>query len=512
MFQFEIKCRSLESLTLKIKMKVKYISKYETFYKFSDSEIAEMAYDPVGKKTFFLVRKKKGKVETCEKIPLGEVVDEKGDVKVITLKPLPAYDDWIETDFVKFPSSVGKYKNEYELYKQIKKFISSYIVLPDDFTTIATVYVMMSWLYDKFQTLPYLRVIGMYSTGKSRFLSVVGSVCYRPMIAGGSATPASLFRTVDKAKGTFILDEADYRNSEMSAEIIKILNSGYGKGMPVVRMEIKKNYMVAKAFQVYGPKILASRERFSDNALESRCLTQYLLPKKEVSVPIHLPKNFQNEARNIRNKLLAFRFKHYDTISEDESSLPDIEFLRLREIALSLTSIAKLINKDVLQEVCKFLKFYESDMEIENVTDMKADILKCIINLLEHEGFVAGKLRMSAIACNFHAHYYNDYSDRKTRTYEKKDRDGNADEVMTSEAYIISPRKIGSYVKQLNIKILRDGDGRYIPVLNEYLKIKILARRYGLDKLVEMPEKLKPASSNKLAYSDQAENENAKIF
>jgi len=61
---------------------------------------------------------------------------------------------------------------------------------------------------------------------------------------------------------------------------------------------------------------------------------------------------------------------------------------------------------------------------------------------------------------------------------------------MTSEAYVISPRKIGSYVKKLNIKILRDSEGRYIPVLEEYLKIKVLARRYGLDKLVEMPDKL----------------------
>ena len=63
----------------------------------------------------------------------------------------------------------------------------------------------------------------MHGTGKTRFLSVVGNLCYQSMIAGGSVSLSALFRTLDNVRGTFVFDEADFQSSEMWNEIIKIL-------------------------------------------------------------------------------------------------------------------------------------------------------------------------------------------------------------------------------------------------------------------------------------------------
>jgi len=113
------------------------------------------------------------------------------------------------------------------------------------------------------------------------------------MMAGGSTTSASVFRTNDQVRGTFVLDEADFRASEMWSDIVKILNGGQTQGSPVIRMEPKGDGFITKAFHVFGPKVLASREQFADKALESRCLTQIMLPQEKVLVPVHLPENFE---------------------------------------------------------------------------------------------------------------------------------------------------------------------------------------------------------------------------
>ena len=64
-----------------------------------------------------------------------------------------------------------------------------------------------------------------------------------------------------------------------------------------------------RAYQVYGPKLVATRSLFQDRALESRCLTEELGNRKLRSdVPINVPPGFRVEAEALRNKLLMFRF------------------------------------------------------------------------------------------------------------------------------------------------------------------------------------------------------------
>lgn len=72
-----------------------------------------------------------------------------------------------------------------------------------------------------------------------------------------------------------VLDEADFRFSDEKAELVKILNNGNVKGFPVLRTSISnKHEYDPRAFNVYGPKIIAMRHSFEDEALESRFITE----------------------------------------------------------------------------------------------------------------------------------------------------------------------------------------------------------------------------------------------
>ena len=214
---------------------------------------------------------------------------------------------------VLLPSGPEEYDSEAALVARLRAFIHRYVDLSPVFEDLAVSYVLLTWLYDRFNELPYLRVRGDAGCGKTRFLLIVGSLCYKPIFASGASTVSPLFRILDAFRGTLILDESDFRVSDERAEVVKILNNGNARGFPVLRSEqVDRREYDPRAFAVFGPKLVATRGFFEDRALESRCLTEELgQGRLRTDIPINLPDIYQTEARHLRNQLLLFRFRHW---------------------------------------------------------------------------------------------------------------------------------------------------------------------------------------------------------
>jgi len=348
-----------------------------------------------------------------------------------------------------------------------------------------TAYVMMSWLYDRFQNIPYLRVLGMWGTGKSRVLQVAGNLCYKAAFAGGSMSMSALFRTLDAFRPSMVYDEAEFSAVE-SNEMRRVLRQGYSANTPVARSEPAANgkYYV-QTYQVFGPKILASQAKFGDNALESRCLTEQLFPIAKSDRPIELPANFKEEALALRNKLLMFRFKNWAITYPSENMLKAVKLPRLKQTGLAIVSVAKMIGQEPVNDIVEFLNEYEHILSIEQADSVENDILICILELLRGDDRVrvSGKIRIGGdLAGAFNHAKYEEYSDRQT--YENK----SAFQVMKNPAYKVSPKKLGWHVRKMGLRVEQNRDGFYIPVFREYLNIQSLARRYGLDSLYNLPE------------------------
>jgi hypothetical protein len=72
--------------------------------------------------------------------------------------------------------------------------------------------------------------------------------------------------------------------------------------------------------KVFGPKIVATRGSYEDKALESRFITEETGTRPlRADVPINLPNTFKDEARELRNKLLLYRFNRRHEVKLDES-------------------------------------------------------------------------------------------------------------------------------------------------------------------------------------------------
>src|SRR5205809_1388926 len=295
-----------------------------------DGAILEMVCRPDEKRTAFaLWRDEKWTIEPAfEADPFRLCV------------PYSPHNNLIKSEVVLLPSEPEEYGSEEELLAEIQDFIHRYVDVSPLYEQIASYYVLLSWVYDRFNELPYLRLRGDPGSGETRFLLTVGSLCYKPIFASGASTVSPLFRIIDAFRGTLIIDEGDFRLSDEHADIVKILNNGNAKGFPVLRSEASKTREFnPRAYTVFGPKIVATRGFFEDKALESRCLTEAMgQTRLRRDVPISLPPEHKEEALHLRNKLLLFRFrKHADAGIREGLVDPSID-PRLNQIFSPLLS------------------------------------------------------------------------------------------------------------------------------------------------------------------------------
>jgi len=294
--------------------------------------IIELIYDPDQRKTGLAVSRHGGlwNIEQEVRIHTGE-----------TLIPYSPKNNLIANDCVLLPSKPEHHGEKAELLADITAFLHRYVDLSPLFEKIAAHYILLTWVHDAFNELPYLRLRGEYGTGKTRGLLAIGSLCYRPFFASGASTVSPIFHTLDRFGGTLILDEADFRFSDATSEIVKILNNGNVKGMPVLRtMQNRDKEFNPRAFRVFGPKIIAMRGSYDDPALESRFLTEDmgLHPMRE-DIPIAQPASLRDEALALRNRLLHYRFCHlFETKPDPNALLAGVE-PRVNQIVLPLLSL-----------------------------------------------------------------------------------------------------------------------------------------------------------------------------
>lgn len=300
----------------------------------------------------------------------------------ILYKPIRASSPLLKDGVLSLPSKVCTDEIKLnDLFSEIELFIHRYVAVSEDYEFLASHYVLLSWVYDFFNEVPYLRVIGNPGNGKTRFLQCLGALCYKSTTIGGSTTPASILRITDQIRGTLVLDEANYSFSDMTTVIAQVLNQGYSKGFPVLRMEGKNGVFNPKSFTVFSPKIIATRSRFMDDALESRCLTEVMTGTKDrKDIPETLPPSFFEEALSLRNKLLHFRLTF--TRQETMLALDQSVHARVRQIFIPLLSVSPDLGQQTrLLELAK----QHSRKLTELIQDSdEYDVLLAIVKLYQN--------------------------------------------------------------------------------------------------------------------------------
>jgi hypothetical protein len=395
------------------------------------------------------------------------------------------------------------------LVDEIQACIHKYVDMDPFFERLSAFYCLFTWMYDCFNTIPYLRFRGDYGTGKSRARKVIGALCFRPMRASGAATTSPIFRMIDSWRGTLLVEEADYAASDYAADIIKIYNQGYDREQGIVlRSGDKATGFETEAFVCYGPKVIAMRGEFHDKALTSRFLTKEMSETTRRDIPIEMPREFElEEAPGLRAMLLRYRLEHWRPFIELNYQALDLSIEpRLNQITLALYSLVE--GDDELVENLKvFIREYNKQLIEERGLSLAAKVLEAVV--IQHaleSGYKSDEKDwdLSTLTItertnqlmDFENHGYDGYLDVHFAAKNKTE---------------VSDRKVGSTLRtKLQLVSERSSrfNGRHVVVWNP-ARIDGLRKRYGLDDdrlcdLLEIVQQLDAMEAKAQAEVDRA--------
>jgi len=359
--------------------------------------------------------------------------------------------DLLVGEVVHFASTAAPYDSQARLFSEIRSFVHRYLELPADFEEIASLYILLTWVFEFAPSIPYLRVIGDWGTGKTRFLQVAGAICFRPIFASGATTPAPIFRILEQFRGTLVLDEADFKDSAAWAEMVKLLNNGYRPGMPVLRADKENGKWYPRSYQVFGPKLISTRFPFKDEALESRCLTSEMLTLTRDDIPRVLPPAFNKEVNELRAKLLTFRLANLTRLKGktfgNELLEPNLQ-PRLQEILIPLKV---MLNGDgaMAEALAGFVHRLQDNLYYRRKESLKGKVLMALLELHDEGQELSSQ----------------DIADRIAQSDEDSE---------------INSRKVGWVIKKLGLVKERVGKNRQRIIRWDQDRVQRLSLMYGL--------------------------------
>jgi hypothetical protein len=206
------------------------------------------------------------------------------------------------------------------------------------------------------------------------------------------------------------------------------------------------------AFNVFGPKIIATRKSFDDPALESRCITETmsgLAPRADV--PLSLPRRFHDEATALRNQLLVYRFRNWGIArSLDDHRDPLVE-ARITQVFAPLLSVADDVG--ARERIRVLARGKSRVLAAERSATLEAQLL----DIMFHMRRDLVPLAVKEIAERFNGQFGSDYQRP------------------------ITPRWIGAQLRNRLSLVPVKTHGTFVIPDSEMSKLRPLGRRYGLE-------------------------------
>ncbi len=233
------------------------------------------------------------------------------------------------------------------------------------------------------------------------------------------------------------------------------MNNGSVRGFPVLRQtQTATKEFDPRAFNVFGPKIVAMRKKFDDIALESRFLTEDMGTRAlREDIPLNLPDDQAEEAAVLRNKLLMYRFKTVGSIGIDASQVDRARSGRFNQTVVPLLSIIADESVRTTIKACA-MRNDEKNTSLRSLS-IEAELVETICELLNSE-IGSASLGVGVIASALRQKVNGEFERPITSRY--------VGQLLRGDLGLFTYKKHGSYV---------------LPE-SEYEKVRQIAKRYGL--------------------------------
>ena len=315
----------------------------------------------------------------------------------------PEYRKLVDAEVVSCPRDIDGRMEMPDLWEMCRDWLKTVVAFGSEADlTAATSYAVMTWFAYRYDSMPYLRFIGDYGTGKTTALRALSAICYRSLNISGVISAPALFGVVNAVQGTLLIDEADLKGSGLESQIVKILNHGYTRGVSIVRFNRKNE---PQTFQAFGPKILATRQPFRDAALESRCLNIKMTPRSTEGLDELSKQPVVKRSQTIASGLLYWRLKSAEM--EDDWKVFDSGYSnpqrgyapRVQQLAVPLFDCTPTGRRRDIEQYFDAVNLAYLDARNNGVEAQVRRILRKELNAMNHRLTLAQLYRQLSYNC-----------------------------------------------------------------------------------------------------------------
>jgi putative DNA primase/helicase len=235
------------------------------------------------------------------------------------------------------------------LLDELSEVVGSYVVMSDEAKTVAALWPIHTHIFGRFAITPRLCVRSAAGNcGKTTLFSVHAHWIRRPLMAA-SATPAVIFRVIEKHKPTMQIDEAAGMFDE-AGELRRILNTGYRFDGAVLRTS--GDDYEPRLFKVFAPVAFALIGKLPSD-LHSRCICINLQRKLASEKAEAYRVGHTAKLDVLGRKLARWAEDNADAIANAKPELPAHIINRDYDLWAVLLSIARVAGGDWPQRVAR---------------------------------------------------------------------------------------------------------------------------------------------------------------
>ena len=270
-------------------------------------------------------------------------------------------------------------KTRVELVELVWAEVEKFIDAEPHEKGLFTAFIILSYLQEFFEALPYLYLLGDCASGKSHLLQLFQHLCYRPLY--GVSIPAADIYTYLEDDVPLTLLEDEFQGSERDTEKMKIFKAGYKKCGKVPRVTLLERGRRIDYYNVFGLKAVASEELVANKGFLERCLIVEMVegfPAKD-----HYDSSDRLRFRWLRGELLKMRMN----ILAGREALPSLtlEWLKGRDRELYLPLLTVLAGTALYDLVENDIKTRIEARMRERTSSLEAVICRAAVEVIDRE-------------------------------------------------------------------------------------------------------------------------------
>jgi putative DNA primase/helicase len=244
------------------------------------------------------------------------------------------------------------------LLDDITREIKRYVILSETEASAAALWVIAAHAFDSFVIFPRLFIrAAEKGCGKTTTLEVITPLVPRPLNAS-SITAAAMYRVIEQARPTLLLDEADTFAKD-DEDLRGVLNAGHRRDGVVLRcVETREGYEV-RQFSVWAPAALAAIGHLPAT-IEDRCIIISLRRKLPDEVVSSLRLDRVGRLERLAREAARWAADNADALAAADPEIPDGIVNRQADNWRPLIAVADLAGgrwpaqaRNVATEMCR---------------------------------------------------------------------------------------------------------------------------------------------------------------